>query len=152
MSLNWVMVFNCSGNGLWPVYWQLIAWLNTNQLVQLDLKEQQCNWNKMPRISRQCIWKWRLQAESHFTWPICIKSTFYPGHNVLTNCILQCPHETKHQMAFWLPLWKFLFRFSFSYSMFNQNHACLTMFNLSVMYQNVAYLYFLCTLYHDGIR
>ena len=26
--------------------------------------------------------------------------------------------------------------------MFNQNHSCLTMFNLSVMYQNVAYLYF----------
>ena len=93
-------------------------------------------------VSRQCIWKWRLQAESHFTWPICIKSTFYPGHNVLTNCILQCPHETKHQMAFWLPLWKFLIRFSFSNSMFNQNHSCLTIFNLSVMYQNVAYLYF----------
>ena len=85
VSLNWAMVINCSGDGLWSVYWQPIAWLNTNQLVQLDLKEQQWNWNKMPRFSRQCIWKWRLQAESHFTWPICIKSTFYPGHNVLTE-------------------------------------------------------------------
>ena len=33
VSLNWVMVINCSGNGLWPVYRQPITWLNTNQLV-----------------------------------------------------------------------------------------------------------------------
>ena len=33
VSLNWVMVIICSGNGLLPVYWQPIAWLNTNQLV-----------------------------------------------------------------------------------------------------------------------
>ena len=56
VSLNWVMVINCSGNGLWPVYWQPIAWLNTNQLVT-GLKGTTMKFNKMPRFSRQCIWK-----------------------------------------------------------------------------------------------
>ena len=129
VSLNWVMVIICSGNGLSPVYWQPMAWLNTNQLVT-GLKGTTMKLNKNSTVLKTMHLKmastgWKPLYLAHM-YKI---NLFYLVPNVLTNCSLQCPHETKHQMAFLLAFWKFLIKFSFSFNMFNQNHSCLTMFN-----------------------